>query len=82
MPENFYFMNSNLIPATENEQPHAGFLTADTAGQRDEFFPLHGCFSTWNGEHWQDLNWWHFVVFKERGLIKTNPDKTSSFLHH
>lgn len=34
----FYFMNSNLIPATENEQPHAGFLTADTAGQRDDFF--------------------------------------------
>lgn len=38
MPENFYFMNSNLIPAIENEQAHAGFLTADTAGQRDEFF--------------------------------------------
>lgn len=38
MPENFYFMNSNLIPATENEQSHAGFLTADTAGQRDDFF--------------------------------------------
>lgn len=38
MPEKFYFVNSNLIPATENEQTHAGFLTADTAGQRDDFF--------------------------------------------
>lgn len=35
MPENFYFMNSNLISATENEQAHAGFLTADKAGQQD-----------------------------------------------
>ena len=70
MPGNFYFLNSNLISASENERAHAGFLTADTAGQRDYFFsPLHGCFSTWSGEHWQDLNWWHFVVFKGRGLI-------------
>lgn len=46
MPENFIFMNSNLISATENEQAHAGFLTADTAGQQDDFFPLGGCFST------------------------------------
>lgn len=38
MPENFYFLKSNLIPATENKQAPAGFLTADTAGQRDEFF--------------------------------------------
>ncbi len=38
MPENFYFLNSNLIPATENKQDPAGFLTADTAGQRDDFF--------------------------------------------
>lgn len=38
MPENFYFVNSNLIPATENEQAHAGFFTADAAGQRDDFF--------------------------------------------
>lgn len=38
MPENFYFVNSNLIPDTENERAHAGFLTADTAGQRDDFF--------------------------------------------
>lgn len=33
MPENFDFVNSNLIPVTENERAHAGFLTADTAGQ-------------------------------------------------
>lgn len=32
-------MNSNLIRATENEQAHAGFLTADTAGQLQDFFP-------------------------------------------
>lgn len=38
MPENLYFVNSNLIPASENEQAHAGFLTADTAGQREDFF--------------------------------------------
>lgn len=38
MSENFYFMNSNLIPAIENEPAHAGFLTADTAGQWDDFF--------------------------------------------
>lgn len=44
MPENFYFANSNLIPVTENEQAHAGFLTAEAAGQRDDFyfFSLHG----------------------------------------
>lgn len=43
MPENFYFLNSNLIPATENEPAHAGFLTADTDRQRDDFlFPLRG----------------------------------------
>jgi len=38
MQENFYFMNSNLILYTENEQAHAGFLTADTTGQREDFF--------------------------------------------
>ena len=37
MPENFYFVNSILNPATKNEPAHAGFLTADTAGQRDGF---------------------------------------------
>lgn len=48
MPENFYFVISNLSPATENEQVHAGYLTADAAGQRDDFFPPspRGVFST------------------------------------
>lgn len=33
----FRELYSSLIPGTENEEAHADFLTADTAGQRDDF---------------------------------------------
>lgn len=84
MPENFNFMNTNLTPAAENEQTHAGRLTADTAGQESFFFfsPLHGVLSDWNLEYWGDLNRWHFVVFKEKELIKSNPENHSNVFHH
>lgn len=79
--------------SADSEPPHAGSLTADTAGhQMISLSPPPLSLSSlppprWashrlsagSAERWQDSNWWHFVLFKGRGLIKSSPETPPKF---